>query len=97
MVRPSSSVIEDVSAVSVCSTCGVPLMVGAPAAGVLALASTVQVAALVSDSSLPRSSVNETFTLMVWPWSASARVWVEPVPPAMSASSVPSFRTHWYR
>ena len=35
MVSPSSSVIEDVFAVRVCSTCGVPLIVGAPAADVL--------------------------------------------------------------
>ena len=74
MVSPSESSMFDMLAVNVSSTWGVPLMVGRPAAGLLGLASTVSVAALVSDSSLSASSVNETFTLMVRPWSASARV-----------------------
>ena len=59
------------SAVRVSPTCAVPLMVGAPVVGVLGLASTAVVAALVSDSWLSASSVKLTCTLMVLPTSLS--------------------------
>ena len=48
--------------------------VGAPGAAVLPAAPTVAVAALVSVSELPASSVKLTFTLRVVPRSASTRV-----------------------
>ena len=64
----------DVSAVRVCSTWGVPLMVGAPVASRLGAAATSTVASLVSVSPLSSSSVKDTFTLMVLPWSAKTSV-----------------------
>ena len=63
-----------VSAVSVCPTCAVPVIVGAPVAGVLSAAPTVAVAALVSLSALLASSVKLTVTLIVLPWSAATSV-----------------------
>ena len=72
--RPSASAIPDVSAVSVSPTWVVPVMVGAPAAGVLGLAATAAVAPLVSDSAFSASSVKDTFTLMALPSSLSVRV-----------------------
>ena len=74
VVSPSSSMMAVVSAVSVCPTCAVPVIVGAPVARVLAAASTVSVAALVSLSALPASSVKLTVTLIVVPWSAVTSV-----------------------
>ena len=76
LLSPSASAMPDVFAVSVSPTCTVPLIVGAPVAGVLVVgaAATASVAALVSDSSLPASSVKPTRTLITWPASASARV-----------------------
>ena len=62
-------------------------MGGAPVAEWLGRGSTAAVASLVRDSALPRSSVNETVTLMVLPSSLSARVWLELVAPSISASS----------
>ena len=62
-----------VTAVSVSSTRAVPVIVGAPVAGVLA-AATVPVAALVRISGLLASSVKLTLTLIVLPSSAAARV-----------------------
>ena len=62
------------SAVSVWSTCTVPLMVGRPVAVRLSAAATAAVAALVSVSTLLASSVKDTLTLMVLPWSAGTRV-----------------------
>ena len=58
--------MPDVSTVSVSLTCAVPLMLGAPLAGLLATV-TASVAALVTDSSLPASSVKLNLTLMVLP------------------------------
>ena len=52
---------------------------------------TAPVAALVSDSALPSSSVKVTCTVMVAPWSLSVRVYEEPVAPDMPAL----FRFHW--
>ena len=66
-------------------------MVSAPIAGRLGLASTAAVAALVSSSSLPASSVKLTATLTAFPSSSATRVYVESVAPGMSA---PSAR-HW--
>ena len=66
--------MPDVSAVSVSPTCAVPLMVGAPVAGLLGFASTAAVTALVRVSSFPASSVKDTVTLMAAPSSASERV-----------------------
>ena len=66
--------MPDVSAVNVSPTWAVPLMFGSPVAGVFGFASTAAVAALVSVSALPASSVKDTFTLMALPSSASARV-----------------------
>ena len=60
-------------AVRVCLTCGVPLMVGSPVAGVLA-AITAAVGSLVRLSLFPSSSVNDTFTLIVFPRSAATGV-----------------------
>ena len=74
MVSPSASSTCEVSAVSVSPTCAVPLMVGAPVAGLFGLAATAAVVALVSVSSLPASSVKDTFTLMALPSSLSVRV-----------------------
>ena len=64
-------------AVRVSPTWAVPVMVGAPVAGVLGgggAAATAPVAALVSSSSLPASSVKDTRTLMALPASAATRV-----------------------
>ena len=80
------------SAVKVSPTCAVPLMVGAPVAGLFGRASTVSVAALVSVSSLPASSVKVTRTLMILPRSVAWSVWVEPVAPSISVSLLDS---HW--
>ena len=63
-----------VTAVSVSSTRAVPVIVGAPVAGVLGAAATVAVAALVSVSGLLASSVKLTFTLIVLSSSSSTRV-----------------------
>ena len=60
--------------VSVCPTCAVPVIVGAPVAGVLAAAATAAVAVLVSVSGLLASSVKITFTLIVLPRSAPTSV-----------------------
>ena len=49
-----------VPAVSVCPTCAVPVIVGAPVAGVFGAAETAAVAALVSVSALLASSVKLT-------------------------------------
>ena len=62
------------TAVSVSSTRAVPVIVGAPVAGVLGAAATVAVAALVSVSGLLASSVKLTFTLIVVPKSAATSV-----------------------
>ena len=86
-----------VPAVSVCPTCAVPVIVGAPVAGVLAAAETTAVAALVSVSGLLASSVKLTFTLMVVPWSAATSVWVLAVAPEMFVSVLSvATRIHWY-
>ena len=63
-----------VPAVSVCPTCAVPVIVGAPVAGVFGAAATAAVAALVSVSGLLASSVKLTVTLTVVPWSAATSV-----------------------
>ena len=62
---PSSSVMPDVSAVSVWPVEGKPVMPGVPVAGVLAARALVAV--LVSDSSLPASSAKVTPTLIALP------------------------------
>ena len=79
------------SAVSVPPTWAVPLVAGWPVAGLLAFASTAAVAALVSVSSLPASSVKDTFTLMALPSSSATRVYVESVAPGMSVPPA----SHW--
>ena len=66
--------MPETPAVSVSPTWAVPLMVGWPVAGVLGLAATVSVAALVSVSGLPASSVKDTRTLTVLPSSESISV-----------------------
>ena len=66
--------MSDTDAVSVSSTCGVPLIVGAPVAGLFGAASTGSLAALVTLSALPPSSVKLTRTLIVSPSSALTRV-----------------------
>ena len=73
---PSSSVMPDVSTVSVSPTWAVPPMVGAPVAGLLGWgsAATGSVAALVSVSWWPPSSTKVTRTLMALPTSSSVRV-----------------------
>ncbi len=73
-MSPSSSAMAEVSAVSVCSTWGVPLMFGRPVAGVFGLAATATVAALVRVSAASSSSVKVTCTLIVLPRSAKTRV-----------------------
>ena len=77
---PSSSPISDVVAVSVCPTTGEPFMPGAPVAGAFA-ASVPRVtveeaitAKLVSDSSLPPSSVKLTRTFNALPSSSAVTV-----------------------
>ena len=74
MVSPSASLMAVVAAVSVCPTCAVPVIVGAPVAGVLSVAVTAVVASLVSASALLASSVKLTLTLIVVPWSAATSV-----------------------
>ena len=71
---PSASAMAEVSAVNVSPTWAVPVIVGAPVAGLLGAASTAAVAALVSVSPWPASSVKDTLTLMVLPSSSAARV-----------------------
>ena len=71
MVSPSASAMAEVSAVSVSPTWAVPMIVGAPVAGLLGAASTAAVAALVNVSPLSASSVKDTRTLMVLPSSAA--------------------------
>ena len=84
----------DVSAVRVCSTWGVPLMVGSPVAGLLACsaAATVSVATLVAVSEKPWSSVKETRTWTVCPSWPEVGVRLEPVAPSMSEPPA----VHWY-
>ena len=74
MAKPSASDMPDVSEVRVSPTWAVPLMAGAPVAGLLGFASTTSVAALVRVSAWPAPSVKDTVTLMALPSSASARV-----------------------
>ena len=76
LLSPSASLTPDVSAVSVSPTWIVPLMVGAPVAGLLGVdaAATASVAAVVRVSSLPASSVKDTSTLMALLSSLSVRV-----------------------
>ena len=62
-----------VLAVSVSPTRAVPLMVGAPVAGLLA-AVTIKADSLVSDSVFPRSSVKDTRTLIPVSASPATRV-----------------------
>ena len=71
---PSTSSMPEVSTVSVSPTCAVPLMVGAPVAGLFGLGSTAAVAALVSVSWWLLLSVKITRTLIVLPTSVSTRV-----------------------
>ena len=66
--------MPETSSVSVSPTWAVPVILGAPVAGLLGFASTASVTALVRVSSLPASSVKLTVTLMGLPMSASARV-----------------------
>ena len=72
--------MPDRSAVSFSPTRTMPVMAGRPVAGVLAACAscvsgfTASVAALVSDSSLPASSVKLTVTLTALPSSESVRV-----------------------
>ena len=66
-----------VTAVSICPTCAVPVIPGAPVAGLLvtAAALTAAVAALVrGPSAYPSLSLKPTFTLIVLPWSAPTSV-----------------------
>ena len=63
-----------VTAVSVWPTCAVPVMVGAPVAGVFGAPATVSVGALVRCSSLPKSSGKLTSILTFLPRSSSVRV-----------------------
>ena len=72
LASPSLSDMPDVDAVSVCPTCAIPLIVGAPVAALLGLAAST--ALLVNDSSLPASSVKVTLTSMGLPSSAATRV-----------------------
>ena len=69
--------MPDVLAVSVSPTCAVPLMVGAPEAGLLgggSSATTAAVAALVNSSALPPSSLKDTLTLIALPTSPATGV-----------------------
>ena len=93
LLSPSASAMPEVFAVSVSPTWAVPLMVGAPVAGLLSAgaAVTAAVATLVSVSLLPSSSVKDTSTLMALLSSLLVRVYVEPVAPAISESSA----SHW--
>ena len=73
MVSPSESEMPVVLAVSVSPTWAVPVMVGAPVAGLLA-AVTAAVAALVNDSALSASSLKDTWTLIPVSASPATRV-----------------------
>ena len=64
---------------------------GSPAVSGDGAAATVAVAALVSDSSWPASSVKVTLTLMALPSSVEVRVYVESVAFVISVSPA----THW--
>ena len=57
---------------------------------------TVSVAALVSVSSVPLSSVKVARTFSVLPACSGATSQVAFVAPAISLSSVPSLASHWY-
>ena len=61
----------EVSAVRVSPTWAVPLIVGAPVAGLLGRAVTTAVAPLVRLSSLPALSVKVTRTLIALPTASS--------------------------
>ena len=65
-----------VDAISVSPTCAVPVMEGAPVAGLLeaGAVTTESVAALVRVSSFSASSVKLTLTLMVSPTSSETNV-----------------------
>ena len=83
--------MPETSAVSVSPTWAVPEMVGAPVAGLLGLAATGPVAALVSDSAKPAPSVKVTVTVMALPCSLPVRVWLPAVAPLMAVPSA----DHW--
>ena len=78
----------DTSAVRVSPTRAVPVMVSAPVAGRLGLASTASVAALLSDSALPASSVKLTVTLTALEamGPTRCRTLTKPLSPALSAT-----------
>ena len=91
MFSPSLSDMPEADAVSVCPTCAVPLIAGAPVAALLGLAAAAAVGVLVRVSWCPLSSVKDTRTLIVLPSSASTSVYVALVPPEMSES----LESHW--
>ena len=66
--------MPEVKTVSVSPTCGTPAMVGCPVAGEFERAATAAVAALVTASALPASSVKLTVTLIALPCSAEVSV-----------------------
>ena len=74
MFSPSLSDMPEVDALSVSPTWAVPLIAGSPVAALLVLAATAPVAALISVSWFPLSSVKDTRTLTTLPVSASASV-----------------------
>ena len=96
-VKPSTSRMGDVLAVTVSVTRSVPEMVGLPVAARLA-GTTLSEARLVCSSSLAvvASSWNDTCTLSVLPTSAWTGVYVALVAPEIFASVPPlDTRIHW--
>ena len=71
MSRPFSSLMADVSAVSVSPTWTVPAMVGCPVAATFSGRVTASVAVLVRVSENPSSSVKATRTLTAFPSSSA--------------------------
>ena len=70
---PLASLMPDTSAVRVCPTSNVPRMTGFPVGSTLGSFTTF-IAGLVTDSSVPRSSVKVTRTFRVLPSSAVVTV-----------------------
>ena len=87
MPSASASVFD---AVSICPWVKVPLMLTAPVAALLGLA-TATVAALVIDSAVPSKSVKEALTAMTLPTCACVSVKVDAVAPAIAVPPA----SHW--
>ena len=83
--------MPDVCALRTWFTRTVPLMEGAPVAGLLGAATTGAVSSLVSDSPLPASSVKVTRTAMARFRSSGVSVRLAPSAPSISLLQL----IHW--